>query len=163
MKHIRKSLGELFLSQKSEADNSAENESADKKKEKKKTESEDEEDDEEDDEDDGKEKDDKKKKAPPAADQNAEESEETKADAGSVTLSLDEYNQLFALASETKTTRQANLELKKKADQWDAYQAALSGSKPAADATGAEDRKASAEDTEIESLRKKYGALMDGI
>lgn len=159
MKHIRKTLGELFLSQKSEENEKPENESADQKKDQKKSETEDDEDDDQDDE---KQKDDKKKKAP-GADQKAEESDDDQADAGTVKLSLDEYNQLFALASETKNTREANVELKKKADQWDAYQAALSGSKPAADSTGADDKKADAGDAEVENLRKKYGVLMDGI
>lgn len=85
--------------------------------------------------------------------------------AGTVTLALEDYDKLVALASETKTTRKANAALKAKADKWDEYQAALVGGKPASDSAGSKaeaDQEATPTD-EYAELRKKHGKLMDDV
>ena len=110
----------------------------------------------------------KKKKAEVAESETENKTEEKEADAiGSVRLALDDYNGLLALATTAKAATAENKTLKAKAAQWDAYQAALSGGKPAADSAGAKaEEKSEKKDGPVDEhadLRAKHGALMEGI
>jgi hypothetical protein len=79
---------------------------------------------------------------------------------------LEDYDTLISMASLAESAQQTNAGLKAKADNWDAYQAALGGGKPSSDSAGAkaDESKAdvSAQD-ENADLRKKYGKIMDDI
>jgi len=111
----------------------------------------------------------KKKKAdavePDPETEKEDKTDEKEADAiGSVRLALDDYNGLLALATSAKSANAENKKLKAKADKWDAYQAALSGGKPAADSAGAKaEEKEDAPVDEYAGLRTKYGSLMSDV
>lgn len=98
------------------------------------------------------------------------ETEEPKADAksasieGQVSMSIAEFTGLSTMAADAEQLRAENKTLKSKADQWDAYQAAIGGSHADADTSGAK-AEGQSDDVkdEYSDLRKKHGALMVGI
>jgi hypothetical protein len=79
-----------------------------------------------------------------------------------VNLSLADYEKLVGLASDAKDARAAAMALKVKADQWDTYQSALSGGKPAGDTAGSGSA-SQAPKSEVAALREKHAALMEDI
>lgn len=83
---------------------------------------------------------------------------------GSVSMSLADYTALVGFASESTEMKAENSKLKVKADQWDAYQAALKGGKPDADTIGADadDKKVDSKDPNAH-LRSKHKGLMEGL
>ena len=122
----------------------------------------DESDGESDDDDDDDEDKDAKKKDKKKAETDSETGENKAETANMVHLALDDYTKLIALASTAKDATAENKKLKAKADEWDNYQAALSGTKPGADTAGAkaEDQKNDSTDPDA-GLRAKYGSLME--
>lgn len=79
-----------------------------------------------------------------------------------VSLALADYEKLISLASDAKAARAESKALKVKAEQWDNYQAALAGGKPAGDTAGGKPA-AETPTSEVAQLRAKHGALMEGI
>lgn len=156
------SLASLFKSQKEDADESDSKEAA-----KKKSPSKDEDSDDDDDSDDEKEdkaKKDEKKKSAETEKPISEESDDSKSARidNSVHLALDDFTQLMALASTAKSATAENKKLKAKADEWDNYQAALSGTKPGADTAGAKAEEQTQDSKDPHAgLRAKFGSLME--
>lgn len=83
--------------------------------------------------------------------------------AGTVTLSLAEYNTLKADADQAKTLKASQAELKKKAASWDAHQKAVGAVTPADDTTndakttGSEEN---AEAREMKRLEARYKGML---
>jgi hypothetical protein len=92
-----------------------------------------------------------------------EKKPEAAAPANTVSMSLADYNTLCAFAKDSVAAREENVALKAKADKWDTYQAALTGGKPSSDTAGSKNEAADETVDEHEALRKKHGALMEGL
>ena len=105
-----------------------------------------------------------KKKEKKKAETTEPESDDNTAETpNTVRLALEDYDKLIALASKAKTATAENKKLKAEADEWDNYQAALSGTKPTADSAGADakaDEQTNSTGPDAE-FRKKYGSLME--
>ena len=83
--------------------------------------------------------------------------------AGTVTLSLAEYNTMKADADQAKTLKASQADLKKKADAWDAHQKAVGAVTPTDDTTNEAktgDSEENAEAREMKRLEARYKGLM---
>ncbi|GHB64002.1 hypothetical protein [Persicitalea jodogahamensis] len=94
-----------------------------------------------------------KKKATAAA--------KTKAAAGTVTLTLADYNALKAEAGQVKALKASNTSLKTKAAAWDAHQKAIGGVSAKADTTNeAPETEENAEAKEMKRLSERYKGML---
>ncbi|MPR36938.1 hypothetical protein [Salmonirosea aquatica] len=81
--------------------------------------------------------------------------------AGTVTLSLAEYNALKADADQARTLKAANATLKTKAAAWDAHQKAIGGAAPKADTTNdAPETEENTEAKEMKRLSERYKGMI---